>query len=301
MKRKSLLLTVMMLLMLTACAPAADDAGEEQPTPTLEVTTSTPTPTPEVTPEPEPTDTEGDATFTFFVEGMEQTVSAKKHNSTMGYSMVYDPSVLRFEKAENSDSYIGADSTNLPIVKITISKSDMSFDQTVAAWKKTGAEAVDYMKLDGCETGVLHYAESLAYDAKVITCYVVQAGADVFVIETHYFTEAAEGAGTRMAQMVHTIAFADVPEAKELKIMFRDKEMKDFSSVIGDVTTLRVGAETGAAVRDVKWTSSDEKVCTVTDNDGTCDVEIVGEGVATVTASCGDLTASTVVRGKKSW
>lgn len=299
MKSKSMIVSLVLLMLLTACAPAADDTEDvQQPTPTVEVTPSV---EPQATPTPEPTDTETDTSLTFLVEGTEYTVSAKKHNSTLGYSMVYDPSMLTFEKGENNDCYKEPEATNLPVVKLTISKSDLSFEQTVAAWKKTGAEAVGYTKLDGCETRVLHDAESTAYDAKVITCYVVQVGADVFVIETHYFTEAAEGAGSRMAQMVNTITFADVPEAEELKIMFRDKEMKDFSSVIGDVTSLRVGTDGGSAARDVKWTSSDETVCTVFDYGGDCDVEIVGEGVATVTATCGDLTASTVVRGKKSW
>jgi hypothetical protein len=220
----------------------------------------------------------------------------------MGYSMVYDHNVLRFEKGEQSDVYTVKNPVDsLPVVQIAITKSNSSFEQTVEAWKKSGAEVVDYAKLDGCETRVLHYVESQASDGKMIMIYVVQAGADVFVVESHYFMEAAEGWGSRLGQMVSTIAFADVPDAKELKVMFRNKEMKDFSSVIGDVTAIRVSGETGTACRDVLWTSSNEDVCTVLDVDGVCYVEITGEGVATVTATCGDLTASTVVRGKKSW
>jgi len=215
--------------------------------------------------------------------------------------MVYDPELLTFEKHEGYDLYADLAETNLPDVQIKISRETRTVGDIVSDLKKNGADDGGYMRLDGCEARVLHYIAGNKYNDVVKSYYVVQAGRQVFLIESSYFFEASEGSGMRMAQMIGTIEFADVPEAKELKILFRDKELQDFTSVIGDSTTLRVGTEAGAACRNVKWSSSDESVCTVTDNGGTCAVEITGQGVAEVTVTCGDLSATTVVRGKKSW
>lgn len=300
MKLRRILACLLALLLLTACAPVVENDTELQVEPSATVTPDAPTPTPEVT--PEPADYEESVSYPFVVEGVEETIECRKHISTMGYSMVYDHNLLQFEKGEQSDVYkVKNPVESLPPVQIVITKSNSSVEQVVETWEKSGAKAVGYLKLDGCETRVLHYAESQAPDGKIIAIYVVQVGSDVYTIEDHYFMEAAEGWGVRTMEMIYTIAFADAPEAKELKVMFRNKEMKDFSSVIGDVTELRAGADFGAACRDVVWTSSDESVCKVVYYEGLCFVEITGEGVATVTATCGDLSASTVVRGKKSW
>lgn len=300
MKMRKMLLCLLALALLTACAPSVDsgDAAKTDPTPTVDVTPST---VPDPTPTPEPTDTESDTTFKYIVEGTEMTTAARKHDSLMGYSMVYDHNMLTFEKHDDYDLYAETAETNLPALQIKISKETRTVSDVVSALKKNGAEDSGYMRIGGCEARVLYYVAGNDYDDEVKNYYVVQAGKTVYLIEIDYFFEASEGAGSRMAQMVNTITFADVPAAKELKIMFRDKELKDFTSVIGDSTTLRLTTDAGAAVKDMKWTSSDESVCTVVPNGGTCDVVIKGTGVAEVTVTCGELSATTVVRGKKSW
>lgn len=302
MKMKKMLICLLALAMLVGCAPAVDGGDNADTTPIVSPDTMPdPTEAPEPTPTPEPTDTEEDAKFTFAVEGMEQTVSARKHTSLLGYSMVYDHNMLTFEKHEGYDLYVEKEDTNLPAVQIKITKEKSTVGDLVSTLKKSGAEETGYLRLGGCEARVLYYIEGNAYDDVMKTYYVVQAGSNVFLIENSYFFEAAEGSGSRMAQMVNTIAFENVPEAKELKIMFRNKEMKDFTSVVGESTTLRVGTDTGAACKDVKWTTSKESVCTLNPNGGNCEVTIQGAGVAEVTVTCGDLSATTVVRGKKSW
>ena len=300
MKMKKMLICLLVLAMLVGCAPSVDggDTTQTEPTVTPVVTPDT---APEPTPTPEPTDTEEDAKFTFVVEGMEQTVSARKHTSLMGYSMVYDHGMLTFEKHDGYDLYVETAETNLPAVQIKISKEKRTVGDVVSALVKSGADESGYMRLGGCEARVLHYIAGNSFDSEMKTYYVVQAGSSVYLIENSYFYEAAEGSGSRLAQMVNTITFENVPEAKELKILFRNKEIKDFTSVIGDVTTLRVGTEAGASCADIKWSTSKESVCTLIPNGGTCDVVIKGAGVAEVTVTCGDLTATTVVRGKTSW
>lgn len=300
MKMRKMLLCLLVLALLTACAPSVDggDTTQTAPTPGVDVTPST---VPDPTPTPEPTDTESDTTFKYVVEGTEMTTAARKHESLMGYSMVYDHNMLTFEKHEGYDLYMETAETNLPALQIKISKEKGTVADAVSALKKSGAEDGGYQRIGGCEARVLYYVAGNAYDDEVKTYYVVQAGKAVYLIEVAYFFEASEGAGSRLEQMVATMTFDDVPAAKELKIMFRDKELKDFTSVIGDSTTLRAATEAGAAAKDIKWTSSDESVCTVVPNGGTCDVVIKGTGVAEVTVTSGDLSATTVVRGKKSW
>lgn len=300
MKMRKMLLCLLALALLTACAPSADggDATQIAPTPGVDVTPST---VPDPTPTPEPTDTESDTTFKYVIEGTEMTTAARMHDSLMGYSMVYDHNMLTFEKHEDYDLYTETAETNLPTLQIKISKESRTVTDVASALKKSGAEDGGYQRIGGCEARVLYYVAGNNYDDEVKTYYAVQAGKAVYLIEIDYFFEASEGAGSRMVQMVNTIDFADVPAAKELKIMFRDKEIKDFTSVIGDSTTLRVATDAGAAAKDIKWTSSKEEVCTVIPNGGTCDVVIKGAGVAEVTVTCGDLSATTVVRGKKSW
>ena len=298
MKMKKMMICLLTLALLTACAPSADvgDTAQTEPTPMV-----TPDTAPNPTPTPEPTDTELDTTFRYIVEGMEMTVPARRHDSLLGYSMVYDHNMLTFEKYEDYYLYMETAETNLPALQIKISKETRTVGDVIGDLHKIGAEDSGYTRIDGCEARVLYYIGGNQYDDLVKTYSVVQAGKAVYLIEVAYFFEASEGAGSRLEQMVATMTFDDVPAAKELKILFRDKEMKDFSSVIGDVTRLRVGTETGAACRDIKWTSSNESVCTVVPNGGNCDVVIKGTGVAEVTVTCGDLSTSTVVRGKKSW
>lgn len=300
MKMRKMLLCLLVLALLTACAPSVDggDTTQTAPTPGVDVTPST---VPDPTPTPEPTDTESDTTFKYVVEGTEMTTAARKHESLMGYSMVYDHNMLTFEKHEGYDLYMETAETNLPALQIKISKEKGTVADAVSALKKSGAEDGGYQRIGGCEARVLYYVAGNAYDDEVKTYYVVQAGKAVYLMEVAYFFEASEGAGSRLEQMVATMTFDDAPAAKELKIMFRDKELKDFTSVIGDSTTLRAATEAGAAAKDIKWTSSDESVCTVVPNGGTCDVVIKGTGVAEVTVTSGDLSATTVVRGKKSW
>lgn len=300
MKMKKMLICLLALALLTACAPSVDggDTTQTAPTPGVDVTPST---APEPTPTPEPTDTESDTTFKYVIEGMEMTVPARRHDSLLGYSMVYDHNMLTFEKYEDYDLYMETAETNLPALQIKISKEKSTVSDVVSNLQKSGAEDGGYMRIDGCEARVLYYIEGNQYDDLVKTFYVVQAGKAVYLIEIDYFFEATEGAGSRLEQMVATMTFDDVPAAKELKILFRNKELKDFTSVVGDVTRLRVGTDAGAACKNITWTSSDESVCTVVPDGGNCDVVIKGAGVAKVTVTCGDLSATTVVRGKKSW
>lgn len=302
MKMKKMLICLLALAMLVGCAPAVEGGDATQSTPVVSPTAvPDPTETPEPTPTPEPTDTEEDAKFTFWVEGVENTVSARKHNSLMGYSMVYDHNMLTFEKQDGCDLYAVKEETNLPAVQIKITKENRTVSDIVSNLKKSGADDYGYRRLGGCETRVLHFIEGNDFDDVVKDFYVVQAGKAVYLIESSYFFEAAEGSGMRMAQMIETIRFADVPAPTELKIMFRNKEMKDFTSVVGDVTALWAGTDAGAACTDVTWTSSDEEVFTVVADGANCDVVIEGEGVAKLTVTCGDLSASTVVRAKKRW
>lgn len=318
MKIQTLFLCILTVVLLTACSPSVEHgADKSQPTPTVEGTPST---APQDVASPSPTippkrdHRQEDTEFTYTSEGVEYTVSAIRHHSDRGYSMIYDPSIMTFGNNDQFDQFIVKAYDGLPAVQIRIFTESRSADAVIEYLKTIGAELSETMQLDGCEAVVLHYSEGTEYDDVVKTYYVVQAGDTVYLIENSFYQEAAEGFGGRMAQMVATIRFEDgddttetpavteKPTPKELHIKVRDKEVTDFTSVIGEVTTLQAVVDGENAGSDVQWTSSNESVCTVTVNeDGSCDVEIEGEGAAKVTAACGDLSASTVVRGKKTW
>lgn len=234
--------------------------------------------------------------------------------------MIYDPAIMTFENNNQYDQFIVKAYDGLPAVQIRITIEDRTAENLEAYLKTIGAELTETVELDGCAAKVLYYSEGNEHDDVVKTYYIVQAGETLYLIENSYYQEAAEGYGSRMAQMVNTIDFKavskepDTPEttdapvvtekpvAKELKIMVRDKEVTDFTSVIGEITTLCAVIDGEIAADDLQWTSSNESICTVTVNDDcSCDVKIKGEGAAKVSVTCGDLSASTVVRGKKSW
>lgn len=318
MKLNVLLSCVLTVAMLTACAPSVDhdsDKDLSDLTPTVEATA---TPTPTVS--PSYSDTQEETTFTYVLEGEEYTVSAIRHHSDRGYSMIYDPTIMTFGKADQYDLFIVKAYDGQPAVQIKITTETRTVEELAEYLETIGATGNGTADLDGYEAQVFRYSEGTEPDDVVKTYYVVQAGETVYQIETDYFNEAAEGYGARMGQMVATICFDDAPDAtpapdtptcpvptetpaaKELKIMVRDREVSDFTSVIGEVTTLQAFVDGEAAGSDAQWTSSNEAVCTVTVNeDGSCDVKIKGEGATKVTVTCGDLSASTVVRGKKSW
>ena len=318
MKLRILLMCILAVALLTACSPSVDPGPvEDQPTPTAAVTPSTEpqnTATPVPTILPKSNDTQEDTEFIYFAEGVEYKVPGRRHHSDRGYSMTYDPAIMTFSKNDQYDIYSVKPYDGLPAVKIQITVENRSAEAVAEELKIIGSEQSESVQLDGCEAKVFQYSEGTEQDDVVKTYYVVQAGDTVYRVEICYFNEAAEGYGSRMIQMVNTIGFDNIsetppapevtetPVAKELKIMVRDKEVSDFTSAVKEVTTLQAAVNGEAAEGEVQWTSSNEAVCTVTVNDdGTCDVTIKGEGAAKVTAVCGELTASTVVRGIKSW
>ncbi len=296
-------LLAIVLLSLAACG--GGELPEEQPTPepTVEAATPTPVPIPEATPTPEPTPTysETPESMTILLEGEEETVSGYRYTSHLGYSMFYDPDYVRPVQHVGYDRYIPVLEMDVPEIYMRVTKSDRSMEQVIAELEAKGAEEVGTSLFGGCPGVQLSKSTGYsAYDV-VVQYYVTQAGKTVYVLETSYFWEAAEGFGTRMWYMLDSIRFADVPPATELKLMFRDEEIKDFTSAIGDVTYVALRADEGTYLEGAEWSTDNEDVCELYADNGGCYIEIKTEGFAKVTAKCGDLEQTVFVRAIKEW
>lgn len=236
-----------------------------------------------------------------YLEGMEETMYGFRRTSTLGYSMLYDPDYVRPAKHEGYDHYTAVTETDVPEIYMRVTKETRTAEAVIAALEADGAEQWGTMLVGGCRGICLSRSEGYAPEDAVVDYYVVQAADRVYLIETGYVWEIAEGIGQRMRYMVRSMTFADVPAAATLKITVRDKEVTDFTSAIGEMTSLHLDFEDGAAIPEVQWTVSADGVCELFQNSDSCDVFITGEGTVTVTATAGDLQASVIVRGIQEW
>ena len=221
-----------LLLCLTACG---GDTVSEQPTPPPALETVTPdcaepTPVPTATPEPTPTWSEEPAEITFQLEGERHTVMGFRYTSPLGYSMIYDPDWVRPEMNEGYDHYTAVTEVHIPELYMRVTKTDKTAEQVIGELKAQGAEENAVWLIGGYRSVGLSEMSGLSPSDVVVNYYVTQVGESVYLLETSYFWEAAAGFGARMLQMLNTIQFTDVTEAKELKLLFRDKEIKDFTS-----------------------------------------------------------------------
>ena len=303
MRKIVCIILALLLLCLTACG---GDTVSEQPTPPPALETVTPdcaepTPTATATPEPTPTWSEEPAEITFQLEGESHTVMGFRYTSPLGYSMIYDPDWVRPEMNEGYDHYTAVTEVHIPELYMRVTKTDKTAEQVIGELKAQGAEENAVWLIGGYRSVGLCKMSGLGPADVVVNYYVTQVGDTVYLLETSYFWEAAEGFGARMLQMLNTIQFADGTEATELKLLFRDKEIKDFTSAIGESTYVTVCAEAGAYLESPVWTTDNEDVCELYTDEIGCYIEIKAEGFAKVTAKCGDLEQTVFVRAIKEW
>lgn len=303
MRKIVCVMLVGLLLLLAGCG---GDAASEQPTPTPAMETVTPdcaepTPTPTATPAPTPTWSQEPAELTMMLEGEEYTVTGYRYTSHLGYSMIYDPDWVHPEQYEGHDRYTAVTEIHIPELYMQVTKTDKTAEQVIGDLKAQGAEENAVWLIGGYRSVGLSKMSGLSPSDVVVNYYVTQAGNTVYLLETSYFWEAAEGFGQRMLSMLNTIAFVDATEATELKLLFRDKEIKDFTSAVGESTYVTVCAEDGAYLETPVWTTDNEDICELYTDDIGCYIEIKAEGFAKVTAKCGDLEQTVIVRAIKNW
>ena len=305
---KKLICLLLMLCLLTACTPVEDTAADlPSPDVTAEASVTpnavepTPAPTAEPTPVPTPTWSEEPAEITYMLEGEEFTYGAFRYTSHLGYSMTYDPDWVRPEQYDGYDHYTAVTEVHVPDIYMRVIKTDKTLEQAVAELQAQGAEEVGTSLFGGCHGVRLSVMSGMGPADVVVSYYVTQAGDTVYILETSYFWEAAEGFGARMWAMMETIEFANAPEATQLQLMFRDKEIKDFTSAVGEATYVTLHANEGAYLKPAEWTTDNEDAVTLYTDDTGCYIEVKAEGFAKVTAKCGDLEQTVIVRCIKEW
>lgn len=176
-----------------------------------DVPTPAPTPVvtpPAITPNPAPTSAPtGGEVITMYLEGMPYEVSALRHNSSLGYSMLYDPETVTLTAGTEHDEYRSAPIEQYPDKYIYISKTDETPDAVVDKLISAGADLTDSGTLGNCPVTYLRRAEGQNWDSKVVTYAVIETAKGTFIGEIWCFLEAQEGFGARAQAMLNTISF----------------------------------------------------------------------------------------------
>ncbi len=155
------------------------------------------------------------------VEGTTEEITASLYHSPLGYRIIYDNERFQLSGEENGlDKYNAEnpDSERYPDVYMRISTSESS--DTIM--KEFGEEQESITTLDGYTAD---YAEDVTintYTAKhyklktgnqwddiIRNFYIIESDSIHYIIETHYFLEAGEGYGARIAAMLDTFELYD--------------------------------------------------------------------------------------------
>lgn len=138
-------------------------------------------------------------TVTIMVEGMEETVSAIRHTSALGYSVIYDPASVTLQKQEGADLYIDPYEGDIP---------DCYF--RISLWEGDAMDLADEVGTVGGYPAVFtRSAEGMAWDSVIREFVFITVGERVYHVEIGYFSEAAEGYGTRLQAMLQTLEFIE--------------------------------------------------------------------------------------------
>ena len=233
MKKQTLALLLALIfalsLGLTACtksdagpADTPGSSGSAEPSQSFPPETETP---PEETPggsteTPAPTDEPGDvsvgddaAELTVVIEGETLTIAGSRHNSWLGYSMIYDPAVFTFNQVdETADSYMAEVVEGRPNVYLSVSViEDLTFDETVEGMRiQKGIEEEDETASIGAHryaATYLRYAAGAGANDEVVEYYITEQNGTIFLVALGNFVDGQEDFGARLHAMLDTMTF----------------------------------------------------------------------------------------------
>lgn len=155
--------------------------------------------------------------ITIELEGMKETFNGGTFKSSNGYQVIYD--VDRFEvKTDNNIDSFQAENPNpdlYPYVYFNIgAPMKLTLSDTIDQWKNTLSSDTKAKLKDGSTTSLngyptKHYVVTAGTDwnSTIQNYYFIQHKDFVYMIETQYFVEAAEGYGSRIHAMLNTVKF----------------------------------------------------------------------------------------------
>ena len=156
--------------------------------------------------------------LTISLEGMEETFQAKYHNSKLGYRIAYDIERFTVTEEKDSDSFIAQNPNPeiYPYVLINISRTlnttkenskTMILESLSEQYNDIRVEEkIRIGEYDGIQVSILTGND---WNSAIRNFYLVETNSSVYVIETQYFVEAAEGFGARIKAMLDTIEITE--------------------------------------------------------------------------------------------
>lgn len=155
---------------------------------------------------------EESAPITIEIEGMEETINGLQHIGDR-YQIIYDADRFEYSKKEEGDTFIAEnpDPAIYPYVYLSI-----NYLENKSASDYIG-ELSDLLSKDGLETEIAADAPIGNYKGSIVTArsgsewnsiirnyYIIENGTGLYIIESQYFLEAAEGYGARIHAMLST-------------------------------------------------------------------------------------------------
>ena len=146
------------------------------------------------------------------VEGMEETVPGYLH-STDGYKITYDMERFEYTKKDGSDTFIAEnpDPEIYPYVYLSVNHiENKSVSDYAKELSKTLSEnnLISETATDaaiGNYTGTIVRAQAGSeWNSIIRNYYIIENGKSIYVLESQYFVEAAEGYGARIYAMLNT-------------------------------------------------------------------------------------------------
>lgn len=155
-------------------------------------------------------DISGDEKITeITVEGMKEDVDYTSVKSSMGYMIQYDKDAFTLTRVQDKDVYRSNIEEISDEVYFTVEYLEKTFDELKTENLANDVEENEINGRRGFSTTFIDGIsvsknQNVKWDSDVKTFWYIDAGKGTYLIEEHYFFEAAEGWGVRMNQMINT-------------------------------------------------------------------------------------------------
>ena len=148
------------------------------------------------------------------IEGMQEDVDYIGIKSSLGYILQYDKSALTLTREQNKDVYRANIDDIRDKVYFTVEYLEKPFDELkseildndVEENEINGRRAFSITFIDGISVSK---NQDVKWDSDVKNLWYIDAGEGTYLIEEHYFFEAAEGWGVRINQMINTFKIVE--------------------------------------------------------------------------------------------
>lgn len=148
------------------------------------------------------------------IEGMKEDVNYVGIKSSIGYTIQYDEEALKLSRENEKDVY----RVNIEDIKdkvyFTVEYLETPYEELKNENKNNNIEKVE---INGQKAFIVTFIDDIlssenqnfTWDSDVKTLWYIDANNGTYFIEEHYFFEATEGWGVRIAQMLNTFKIVE--------------------------------------------------------------------------------------------